>query len=36
MGEAREKVRESTVICGDFKMKELKEEKWLGDYLAGG
>ena len=34
--EAREKVRDSPVICGDFEMKELKEEKWLGDYLACG
>ena len=22
--------------CGDFEMKELKEEKWLGDYFGGG
>ena len=29
-------VKESPVMCGDFEMKELKEEKWLGDYLAEG
>ena len=23
-------------MCGDFEMKELKEEKWLVDYLAEG
>ena len=34
--EARAKVKDSPVICGDFMMKELKEEKWLGDFLAGG
>ena len=38
--EQKEKVRERTkeepVRCGDFEMKELKEEKWLGDYFAGG
>jgi hypothetical protein len=34
--EARERVRECPVKCGDFIMKELKEEKWLGDYMVGG
>ena len=34
--EARERVKTCPVFCGDFEMKELKEEKWLGDYLAGG
>ena len=34
--EAREKVKDSPVFCGDFTMKVLMEEKWLGDYLAGG
>ena len=29
-------VKESPMMCGDFEMKELKEEKWLGDYLAEG
>ena len=24
------------MICGDFKLEELKEEKFLGDYQAGG
>ena len=34
--EVRKRVQDSPVMCGSFKMKELKEEKWLGDYLAGG
>ena len=34
--EARAKVKDSPLICSDFQMKELKEEKWLGDFLAGG
>ena len=33
---ARRKVKETPVMCGDFEMKELKEEKWLGEYLAEG
>ena len=31
---ARKRMEEQPVICGEFVMKELKEEKWLGDYLA--
>ena len=34
--EARKRVQDSPMMCGSFKMKELKEEKWLGDYLVGG
>ena len=34
--EARQRIKEDPVMCGDFEMKELKEEKWLGDYLTEG
>ena len=32
--EARKRMEEEPMMCGDFQMKELKEEKWLGDYLT--
>ena len=32
--EARKRMEEVPMMCGDFQMKELKEEKWLGDYLT--
>ena len=34
--EARSRMKDQPMVCGDFIMKELKEKKWLGDYLAGG
>ena len=34
--EARKRIQDTQMVCGDFEMKELKEEKWLGDYLACG
>ena len=32
--EARRMIEENPIQCGGFVMKELSEEKWLGDYLA--
>ena len=34
--EARKRIQDNPMVCGDFVMKELMEEKWLGDYLACG
>ena len=36
VAEARRRIKEEPVMCGGFEMKELKEEKWLGDFLAEG
>ena len=30
----RKRLKEEPLMCGNFQMKELKEEKWLGDYLG--
>ena len=30
----RKRLKEDPLMCGNFEMKELKEEKWLGDYLG--
>ena len=30
--QARKRLEEQPITCGEFVMKELKEEKWLGDY----
>ena len=32
--QARKRLEEQPMTCGEFVMKELKDEKWLGDYLA--
>ena len=34
--EARKRIQDTPIVCGDFEIKELKEDKWLGDYLACG
>ena len=26
-------MKEAPLLCGNFEMRELKEEKWLGDYI---
>ena len=30
----RKRLKEALLLCGNFEMRELKEEKWLGDYLG--
>ena len=30
----RKRLKEEPLMCGNFQMKELKEGKWLGDYLG--
>ena len=30
----RKRLKEELLLCGNFEMRELKEEKWLGDYLG--
>ena len=30
----RKRLKEDPLMCGNFEMKELKEEKWLDDYLG--
>ena len=33
---ARQRIKREPIMCSGFQMMELKEEKWLGDYLAEG
>ena len=33
---ARQRIKRDPIMCNGFQMMELKEEKWLGDYLAEG
>ena len=33
--EARKRVMKNPIMCGEFKMKELEKEKWLGDQFTG-
>ena len=33
--EARERASINPIMCGQFKMKELQKEKWLGDQFTG-
>ena len=36
LAKARQRMKEEPMMCNGFVMMELKEEKWLGDYFAGG
>ena len=34
MNDTRQRIKKELIMCNGFEMTELKEEKWLGDYLA--
>ena len=36
VAEARRRIKEKPVMCGGFEMKEMKVQKWLGEYLSEG
>ena len=34
--EVRKRIKENPVMCGDWQVQEMKQEKWLGDIFCNG